>query len=548
MLKSTVLPPGRFWPKLTIFSFIALIVLAGCPNGSTPDASGLVHAAAPSIDAQPTGGETYAQNLPAEALTVTASVGDGGALTYQWYRNGVNSTTGGTLITGATETSYTPSTTRTGTAYYYVIVTNTNSGVNGAKTAAAASATAKITVPPVSLAGLWDYLGSLPVNTGETPYTVTLAGPVTIDTSDTDANGVWATINRTVQGAGKYVILDLSDCTAAGNAIAGDWPLGNNHFNIIYANTFIKGVILPDTLQTIGYIAFYSCISLTGVTIPAGVTSIEMGAFFSCTGLTGVTIPAGVTSIEMGAFAGCTGLTSVAIPAGVTTIGDDAFADCAGLTGVTIPAGVTTIGDEAFSGCISLNNVTIPAGVTTIGMSAFNGCTSLSNVTIPDSVTSIGDDAFRNTPWYDSQEDGLVYINRVLYKYKGTMEANTTISDIRSGTVTIGGAFTQCTNLIGVAIPDSVTTIGDYAFYGTRLTSVTIPAGVTTIGYGAFYLCANLLTVIFAADSGITTEWDDNAFSVAGPGTGDRLWNAYHTLGGGPGTYTWDGSNWSKQP
>ena len=57
-------------------------------------------------------------------LTADASVGDSGTLSYQWYRNTQNNTNG-TTISGATETTYTPSTEAAGTAYYYVKVTNT---------------------------------------------------------------------------------------------------------------------------------------------------------------------------------------------------------------------------------------------------------------------------------------------------------------------------------------------------------------------------------------------------------------------------------------
>jgi gliding motility-associated-like protein len=55
-------------------------------------------------------------------LTVTAT---GPGLSYQWYRNTTATTTGGTLLTGATSASYSPLNTVVGTAYYYVVVSGT---------------------------------------------------------------------------------------------------------------------------------------------------------------------------------------------------------------------------------------------------------------------------------------------------------------------------------------------------------------------------------------------------------------------------------------
>ena len=57
-------------------------------------------------------------------------------------------------------------------------------------------------------------------------------------------------------------------------------------------------------------------------------------------------------------------------------------------------------------------------------------------------------------------------------------------------------AFQNCSSLISIEIPTSVTSIGDSAFYGcSRLTSITIPAGVTSIGYSAFYGCSSLISI-----------------------------------------------------
>lgn len=76
---------------------------------------------APSITTQPTG-NTYCHKEPASPLSVTATGTT--PLTYQWYRNTTNSTTGGTAISGATNATYTPSTANAGTLYYYVVISN----------------------------------------------------------------------------------------------------------------------------------------------------------------------------------------------------------------------------------------------------------------------------------------------------------------------------------------------------------------------------------------------------------------------------------------
>ena len=58
-------------------------------------------------------------------------------------------------------------------------------------------------------------------------------------------------------------------------------------------------------------------------------------------------------------------------------------------------------------------------------------------------------------------------------------------------------AFSGCSGLTSVTIPNSVTSIGSYAFDGcSGLTSVTIPDSVTNIGYPAFYNCTNVTDVV----------------------------------------------------
>jgi hypothetical protein len=85
-------------------------------------------------------------------LSVTATVTDGGTLSYQWYSNTTNNNTSGTIISNAINSTYIPPTSTVGTLYYYVIVTNTNTSVNGTQTASIPSSTATITVNVVTSA------------------------------------------------------------------------------------------------------------------------------------------------------------------------------------------------------------------------------------------------------------------------------------------------------------------------------------------------------------------------------------------------------------
>ena len=58
-------------------------------------------------------------------------------------------------------------------------------------------------------------------------------------------------------------------------------------------------------------------------------------------------------------------------------------------------------------------------------------------------------------------------------------------------------AFYNCSSIVNVTIPNSITSIGGNAFYGcTSLESITLPNSITTIGYGAFVDCTNLSSVI----------------------------------------------------
>lgn len=67
-------------------------------------------------------------------------------LSYQWYQNSTDSNTGGTIIEGATSSTYTPPVTELGEKYYYCEVTSTHTYNDAVRTATLPSKTAKIKV------------------------------------------------------------------------------------------------------------------------------------------------------------------------------------------------------------------------------------------------------------------------------------------------------------------------------------------------------------------------------------------------------------------
>ena len=216
---------------------------------------------------------------------------------------------------------------------------------------------------------------------------------------------VTVTIPKSVTSIGEHI---FRECSNLGSIIVDNeneiYDSRDNCNAIIEtkSNTLISGccnTVIPNSVTTIGILAFSGISHLTSVTIPNSVTSIGGGAFRNCQGLTSVTIPQSVTSIGEGAFEWCSYLTSLSVENGNTVY--DSRNNCnaiietksntliAGCNTTIIPSSVTIIGQDAFIGCQNLTSIVIPYGVTTIKVGAFWNCYALSSMTISSTVTSI---------------------------------------------------------------------------------------------------------------------------------------------------------------
>ena len=288
---------------------------------------------------------------------------------------------------------------------------------------------------------------------------------------------------------------------SASGAFAAGTKIGNLYYNLDENTRTAEVTFEAAPWNGNGY----SYASLSGaVVIPSSITydnkqysviGIDGYAFYGCTGLTSITIPESVTSIGSTAFYGCTGLTSITIPESVTSIGSTAFYGCTGLTSITIPESVTSIGDGAFRGCTGLTSIVWNArNYSDDDIDVFNQIApQIVSFTLGSNVETIPAKLCRDMSKLTSI----------------TVAAGNTVYDSHDNCNAIIETATNkliagCKNTV---IPNSVTSIGDYAFKGSGLTSITIPNSVTYIGEGAFYGCTDLTSVTLGSSLKVIEKW-----------------------------------------
>lgn len=315
----------------------------------------------------------------------------------------------------------------------------------------------------------------------------------------------------------------------------------------------------PDGLKTIGAYAFEENQRLRDVTITDGVETIERSAFQGA-GVETVIMPDSVTSIGELAFYNSKSLSEITLSKNLKEILDYIFYNCSSLSEVEIPASVKKIGTSILSGCESLEKVTIKSPeLTSISSSAFSGTpddvkfdvetNAIKNMLIDtcgvsaDNITSAGKDPKPSIENFTL--DGIYY--KVL----------SDPTDTANGTVQVGNGYSgsfevtlEMANL--VTIPETVTeeatgntytviAIADNAFapawnatwedmMSSRVKNISIPKTVTTIGKNAFSEANKLETITFAEGSQLTSI-GEHAFDTCSALKSIALPDGFKTIG-----------------
>jgi hypothetical protein len=394
--------------------------------------------------------------------------------------------------------------------------------------------------------------------------------PVNLELSDTG----WEDLLSAIDGADKYVALDLSAC-ARGTQSSGNGLRANGTFDPGTANTgepYVTALTLPDAAEsiqagdisnpvfknftaltelngenvvTVGNYAFRACHSLETVNLPAAIT-IGSSAFSFCDALSAVSIPnaktigsnafsfCALTSVDLleaetidgAAFIGCTALSSVSIPK-AKIIGHSAFSFCA-MSSVNLPNSLTSIGTGAFENCTALTSIALPAGLISIGLNPFMSCVNLNDIQVdPANPAFKGEGgmllnkAGTTLIGYPGASGTVTLTGGITVVQDFAFSGCTALTSADLPAATIGNrAFFECTSLSSVSLPVAVT-IGERAFEDcTALTSVDLPA-VGTINSYAFYYCTALSTLSLPASPPVLggTGIFFNTNSGAGAGT-----------------------------
>jgi len=387
----------------------------------------IVNAQTPSIGTQPLATTyEYSKNVAVKALTVGASVSDGGILTYQWWSNTANNNTGGTSITGATGSSYLPPISTLGTMYYYVVITNTNNSVNGNTSATARSNAVLVTVNKKTITiNTATHTKVFDGNTTTTGITVTLSGMEIGDTvtassitaAYTSINAGTTTIDitaMTLSDSNYQVTLPANNVSVSGGGITKKTITVNTatHTKVYDRGTSATGVTVTFSGAVSGNTVTASSVTAAYTSANAGTKTINITAMTLSNTNYQITLPINNVSVA--------GITPKAIT--TFTIGT--------VSGILSPI-VPDVTFNVYSSDI-ITNDTVTIGLTNgsnYGLSLGNNYTAVTNsnkaVTIHYNGTTVTTGSAFNL--------ALTLVSSPNYTLSGTYNVSVTIRDGQDG-------------------------------------------------------------------------------------------------------------------
>lgn len=206
-------------------------------------------------------------------------------------------------------------------------------------------------------------------------------------------------------------------------------------------------------------------------------------------------------------FYGCESIEKVTVDQGAKEIGDHAFSGCTQLNTLefTEDSELETIGTRSFSGCERLTEVSIPSTVETINGSAFAKCKSITTMTLPFVGKSLdatnqeacfgyifGEENPNDEENYYDAEQRYNTNDFVIYYIPTSLNS----VSINNGETLHYGAFRSCKNLQTIALPNTITSIGNTAFaYCENLEEMVLPSTLISLGASAFWECSKLVSI-----------------------------------------------------
>lgn len=336
------------------------------------------------------------------------------------------------------------------------------------------------------------------------------------------------------------------DVTAEFNLDANTLSIsGTGKITILHENS--EHLIVPDSL-------FKRCVKII---FSDGITEISEGFGYQFESLTHIELGNTITSIAGGNFTTFFGI-KLEFPASLKAIQGGTFSSCPNLTEIVFHEGLQEIQGGTLNGFQSLNSVVFPLSLKLLSSGAFAGAT-INNVEIGSSDSTINSSGIyipscKNLMIRGGTIDGTggtkalsILENLTLkstVKFTGASQFTPCFYALKTVTIENGiteiptSCFASCSKITEIAIPASVTNIGDNAFSGTSLKNLVIPDGVQTIGTQAFYGTQLTSATIPAS----VTSIGANAFSTPVT-TNVALNKKTNEISGSPwgatGTITW---------